>query len=190
MYRRIEEEIEPTVGLPAPKTFRRILSPSTDTGNIFTVISRNRPIYSSFKTRWGNGGPILILTPGVPMGRVFHITNFPFQNINIPSSSGYGVFISQLIWYARACSSNMYDYFTSCQFPVIWLVNWKGDIFEYHTVFTKAIEGRATLKNVTCAKLFAYGLNWETNGGRRGILSNVIATGDIQWKCRPVRKVI
>ena len=34
----------------------------------------------------------------------------------------------------------------------------------------------------------AYGSNWETNGGRRGILSNVIAMGDIQWKCRPVRK--
>ena len=35
----------------------------------------------------------------------------------------------------------------------------------------------------------AYGSNWETNGGHRGILSNVIATGDIQWKWRPVRKV-
>ena len=45
-------------------------------------------------------------------------------------------------------------------------------------------------KNVTCATICAHGSNWETNGGRRGILSNVIATGDIQWKCRPVRKVI
>ena len=35
----------------------------------------------------------------------FHITNFPFLNSNIPSSPAYGVFISQLIWYARACSS-------------------------------------------------------------------------------------
>ena len=34
----------------------------------------------------------------------FHITNFPFLS-NIPSSPAYGVFISQLIRYARACSS-------------------------------------------------------------------------------------
>ena len=35
----------------------------------------------------------------------FHITNFPFLKSNIPSSPAYGVFISQLIRYARACSS-------------------------------------------------------------------------------------
>ena len=35
----------------------------------------------------------------------FHITNFPFRSSNIPSSPAYGVFISQLIRYARACSS-------------------------------------------------------------------------------------
>ena len=35
----------------------------------------------------------------------FHITNFPFLSSNIPSSPACGVFISQLIWYARACSS-------------------------------------------------------------------------------------
>ena len=35
----------------------------------------------------------------------FHITNFPFQSSNIPTSPAYGVFISQLIWYARACFS-------------------------------------------------------------------------------------
>ena len=35
----------------------------------------------------------------------FHITNFPFMSSNIPSSPAYGVFISQLIRYARACSS-------------------------------------------------------------------------------------
>ena len=34
----------------------------------------------------------------------FHITNFPFLRSNIPSSPAYGVFISQLIRYARACS--------------------------------------------------------------------------------------
>ena len=35
----------------------------------------------------------------------FHITNFPFLSSNIPSSPVYAVFISQLIRYARACSS-------------------------------------------------------------------------------------
>ena len=34
-----------------------------------------------------------------------HITNFPFLSSSIPSSPAYGVFISQLIRYARACSS-------------------------------------------------------------------------------------
>ena len=32
----------------------------------------------------------------------FHITNFPFLSSNIPSSPAYGVFISQLLRYARA----------------------------------------------------------------------------------------
>ena len=36
----------------------------------------------------------------------FHITNFPFLSSNIPSSPAYGVFITQLIRYARANSSN------------------------------------------------------------------------------------
>ena len=35
----------------------------------------------------------------------FHITNFPFLSSNIPSSPAYGVFSSQLIRYALACSS-------------------------------------------------------------------------------------
>ena len=34
----------------------------------------------------------------------FHITNFPFLSSNIPSSQAYGVLISQLIRYVRACS--------------------------------------------------------------------------------------
>ena len=34
----------------------------------------------------------------------FHITNFPFLSSNIPPSPAFGVFISQLIRYARACS--------------------------------------------------------------------------------------
>ena len=35
----------------------------------------------------------------------FHITNFSFLSSNIPSSPAYGVFISQLKRYTRACSS-------------------------------------------------------------------------------------
>ena len=35
----------------------------------------------------------------------FSIVNFPYLCSNIPSSAAYGVFVSQLIRYARACSS-------------------------------------------------------------------------------------
>ena len=35
----------------------------------------------------------------------FHITNFPFLNSNNPSPSAYGIFISQRLRIARACSS-------------------------------------------------------------------------------------
>ena len=35
----------------------------------------------------------------------FHITNFPFLSSHMSSTSAYGVFISQLIRRARACSS-------------------------------------------------------------------------------------
>ena len=36
----------------------------------------------------------------------FHIVNFPFLSSNIPFSPSYGVYISQLIRYARCCSYN------------------------------------------------------------------------------------
>ena len=35
----------------------------------------------------------------------FPIVNFPFLSSNIPSAPAYGVYISQLICYARACSN-------------------------------------------------------------------------------------
>ena len=41
----------------------------------------------------------------------FPIVNFPFLSSNIPASPAYGVYISQLIRYARACST--YDDFPS-----------------------------------------------------------------------------
>ena len=50
----------------------------------------------------------------------FHImcTNFPFLSSNIPSSPANGVFISQLIRYARACSS-----YECAILRVVWLSN-------------------------------------------------------------------
>ena len=36
----------------------------------------------------------------------FPIVNIPFLSSNIPSASAYGVYVSQLIRYARACSNN------------------------------------------------------------------------------------
>ena len=35
----------------------------------------------------------------------FRIVNFPYISSNIPESPAYGVYISQLLRYARACSS-------------------------------------------------------------------------------------
>jgi hypothetical protein len=35
----------------------------------------------------------------------FVIVNFPFICSNIPAAPAYGVYISQLIWYSRACGS-------------------------------------------------------------------------------------
>ena len=35
----------------------------------------------------------------------FHIVNFPFMSSNIPSAPAYGVYASQLVHYARCCSS-------------------------------------------------------------------------------------
>ena len=42
----------------------------------------------------------------------FHIVNFPFLSSNIPSGPSYGVYILQLIRYARCCSH--YDDFRYC----------------------------------------------------------------------------
>ena len=42
----------------------------------------------------------------------FHIVNFPYLSSNIPSGPSYGVYISQLIRYARCCSH--YDDFRYC----------------------------------------------------------------------------
>ena len=46
MWRRTEEEVEPTVGLPTPQTFRSVLyraRPSTDTGPPFLYGDSDTP---------------------------------------------------------------------------------------------------------------------------------------------------
>ena len=42
----------------------------------------------------------------------FPIVNFPFLSSNIPSAPAYGVYVSQLIRYARTCSN--YQDFMEC----------------------------------------------------------------------------
>ena len=42
----------------------------------------------------------------------FPIVHFPYLSSNIPESRAYGVFVSQLIRYARVCSKYMYDIFS------------------------------------------------------------------------------
>lgn len=41
----------------------------------------------------------------------FSIVSFLYLSSNIPLSLAYGVFVSQLIRYARACSTYMYEQF-------------------------------------------------------------------------------
>ena len=48
---------------------------------------------------------IVILCPTISDNKTYiHIVNFPFLSSNIPSGPSYGVYISQLIRYARCCS--------------------------------------------------------------------------------------
>ena len=58
-----------------------------------------------FCRSWGGGGQLHTSIYDKRDDFNFHITNFPFLSSNFPTSPAYGVFISQLIRYARACSS-------------------------------------------------------------------------------------
>ena len=65
------------------------------------------------------------------------------------------------------------------------------DIFCMSHSFYKGYRREGDIQKMSPAwNLCAYSSKWETNGGYRSILSNVKSTSDIQWKCRPVRKVI
>ena len=62
-----------------------------------------------------------------------------------------------------------------------------GDIFWMSHSFYKGYSWEGDIQQMSPAQnVCAYSSIWETNGG---ILSNVVATGDIQWN-RPVCKVI
>ena len=69
MYRRIEEEIEPTVGLQVPKTFRiMVLSPSTDTGHPFYCYFEKPPHLFVFYDTLGIRRTYYHLKPRGPHG--------------------------------------------------------------------------------------------------------------------------
>ena len=59
----------------------------------------------------------LSITNGIVSSKIYHkrddfnfeIVNFPFLDGDVPRSSSYGVYISQLIRFARVCS-NVYDF--------------------------------------------------------------------------------
>ena len=52
----------------------------------------------------GNNNRLYTKLYGKPDDFNFHVLNFPFLSSNIPSGPSYGVYISQLIRYARCCT--------------------------------------------------------------------------------------
>ena len=91
----------------------------------------------------------------------FHITNFPFLSSNIPSSPAYGVFISQLIRYAGACSS--YEYFIL------------GD-------FSNKLLGKGTFEIVSKEVLWSVRGSYQTIWGPLSrMLHDILDDDHIQW---------
>ena len=70
----------------------------------------------------------------------FSIVNFPFLDSNIPTSPAYGVYISQLIRYARACS-NYNDFCTRSRTLIDKLIT-QGYTKEKLKIATKKFCGR------------------------------------------------
>ena len=74
-----------------------------------------------------------------------HITNFSFLSSNIPSSPTYDVFISELILYARVCSSYECLFWEPGDFPVsysnrdtslnVWNRNWGSFMVDTEILF-------------------------------------------------------
>ena len=72
----------------------------------------------------------------------FQIVNFPFQSSNIPSISGpsHGVYITQLIRYARCCS--YYEDFRHCHKMLVERLVSQGYLYEHLRNFFKKFYGR------------------------------------------------
>ena len=85
------------------------------------------------------------------------------------------------------CKETQNNYCTSCQFPVIRLVNWMGDIFWMSHSFTRAIVGRVTFKKCLPPNIYARTVRIEKPMAE---VAAFLAMADIHWKCRPVCKVI
>ena len=66
----------------------------------------------------------------------FNIVNFPFLSSNIPQSPAYGVYVSQLIRYARA-SSTYSDFLVSCRLLTRKLLGQGYNRFKLITTFKK-----------------------------------------------------
>ena len=71
-----------------------------------TTESNTSASYLDLLMSIGREGQLRTFLYDKPDDLIFHIINFPFLSISIPSSPVYGVFISQLIRYAGDCSSN------------------------------------------------------------------------------------
>ena len=71
----------------------------------YTTESNTSASYLDFLLSIGRDGQLRTSLYDKRDDFIFHITNFPFLSSNILSSPAYGVIISQLIRYARACSS-------------------------------------------------------------------------------------
>ena len=70
----------------------------------------------------------------------FHITIFPFMSSKIPSSQAYGVFISQLMQYARACTS--YEYFILRAARLSYKLIWQKYAMEHLKPSLRKLYGR------------------------------------------------
>ena len=79
--------------------------------NLLLSIGRDGQLHTSIYDKWDDFN--------------FHITNFPFLSSDIPSSPTYGVFISQIIRYARANLIKMrLDISVTLRFPPFLYNSW------------------------------------------------------------------
>ena len=103
----------------------------------------------------------------------FHITNVPFLSSNIPSSPAFGVFISQVIWYARARSS--YECF-------IWMVA---------RISSKLLGQGYVRERLKSSLMKVYGRYWDLIKHYEIFLSqmlhDILGHDHIQWRPQLIR---